>query len=114
LAIFFLIHLSAVFVGRLFLHLDTNFYFGVVGINSFPFNLFFIPYYGIAILSFFGHIASIHVKKVKRNFLGLTPNYQAKIILILGACIMFFIFYGLTNHFKGFTIPTEYKILVGK
>lgn len=114
LAIFFTIHLGAVLGGRYILKLDTNFYFGVVGINSFPFNLFFIPYYGIAIFSFFGHIASIHIKKVKRNFLGLTPNYQAKTILIIGACIMFFIFYGLTNHFKGVTIPIEYKILVGK
>jgi hypothetical protein len=29
LAIFFVIHLSAILGGRLFLHLDTNFYFGV-------------------------------------------------------------------------------------
>src|SRR4051812_12770314 len=29
LAIFFVIHVGAVFSGRLFLHLDTNFYFGV-------------------------------------------------------------------------------------
>ena len=44
LAMFFIIHLSAVLSGRLFQHLDTNFYFGVAGLNSFPFNLFFIPY----------------------------------------------------------------------
>jgi hypothetical protein len=41
LAIFFIIHLTAVLGGRLFLHLDTNFYFGVAGLNSFPTNLFF-------------------------------------------------------------------------
>lgn len=76
LAFFFIIHLSAVLSGRLFLQLDTNFYFGVAGLNSFPFNLFFIPYYGLAILSFFGHIASIHNKKMKETIFGLSPNIQ--------------------------------------
>jgi hypothetical protein len=114
LAFFFVIHLSAVLVGRLFLHLDTNFYFGVAGLNSFPFNLFFIPYYGLAILSFFGHIASIHNKKVKTSILNLTPLQQAKAIFIFGLILTITIFYGLTNHFNGVTIPSEYNILIGK
>lgn len=114
LAIFFIIHLSAVLGGRLFLHLDTNFYFGVAGLNSFPLNLFFIPYYGFAIISFFGHIASIHNKKMKQVIFGLTPNGQSKAILIFGFCLTIIIFYGLTNHFQGVTIPSEYNILIGK
>jgi hypothetical protein len=114
LAIFLIIHLSAVLGGRLFLHLNTNFYFGVAGLNSFPFNLFFIPYYGFAIVSFFGHIASVHNKKMKNNILNLTPEQQAKSILIFGFVLTVTIFYGLTNHFDGVTIPNEYKILIGK
>ena len=114
LAIFFIIHLSAVFGGRLILDLDTNFYFGVAGLNSFPLNLFFIPYYGLAILSFFGHIASIHSKKMKTNILNLTPKQQAKAILIFGVALTIILFYGLTNHFHGVTIPKEYNILIGK
>jgi hypothetical protein len=114
LAIFFVIHLSAVLGGRLFLHLDTNVYFGVAGLNTFPFNLFFIPYYGLAIFSFFGHIAAIHHKKMNQNILGLTPNVQAKAILIGGICLTLVIFYGLTNHFKGVKIPATYNVLIGK
>jgi hypothetical protein len=114
LAIFFVIHLSAVLGGRLFLHLDTNVYFGVAGLNTFPFNLFFIPYYGLAIISFFGHIAAIHHKKMNQNILGLTPNAQAKAILIGGICLTLVIFYGLTNHFKGVKIPATYNVLIGK
>lgn len=114
LAIFFVIHLSAVLGGRLFLHLDTNFYFGVAGLNSFPFNLFFIPYYGFAIISFFGHIAAIHSKKMKQNILGLTPNRQSKIILTFWVCLTIAIFCGLTNRFQGVEIPTEYNVLIGK
>lgn len=114
LAIFFVIHLSAVLAGRLFLHLDTNFYFGVAGLNSFPFNLFFIPYYGLAISSFFGHIACIHHKKMKHIIFGVTPNEQSKAIILFGVCTTIVIFYGLTNHFKGVKIPSEYNVLIGK
>jgi hypothetical protein len=114
LAIFFIIHLSAVIGGRLFLQLDTNFYFGVAGLNSFPFNLFFIPYYGLAILSFFGHIAAIHNKKMQQTIFCFTPRRQSTAILILGFCFTMVIFYGLTNHFEGVVIPKEYEILIGK
>jgi len=114
LAIFFVIHLSAVLGGRLFLNLDTNFYFGVAGLNSFPLNLFFIPYYALAIISFFGHIACIHNKKMKQNIFGITPDGQSKAILIFGICLTTVILYGLTNHFNGVKIPTEYNILIGK
>jgi hypothetical protein len=114
LAIFFIIHLSAVLSGRLFLHLDTNFYFGVAGLNSFPLNLFFIPYYGLAILSFFGHIASIHSKKMKQNIFGWSPNSQSIVILCFGLVLTIVIFYGLTNRFIGVTIPEEYEVLIGK
>ncbi len=114
LAVFFLFHLAAVFVGRYFLDLDTNFYFGVAGLNNFPTNLFFIPYYALAIISFFGHIAAIHSKKMKRNILGLTPSVQSIIIIALGMCLTIIMFYGLTNHFRGVELPTEYNLLIGK
>jgi hypothetical protein len=114
LAIFFVIHLSAVFAGRLVLNLDTNFYFGVAGLNSFPFNLFFIPYYSLAIFSFFGHIASIHNKKMKITLFGLTAINQSKLILVFGIALTIILMYGLTDHFKGVEIPTEYNILIGK
>ena len=114
LAFFFVIHLSAVLVGRYILNLDTNFYFGVAGLNSFPFNLFFIPYYGLAIFSIFGHIASIHNKKMNSSILYLMPKNQAKIILLFGLVLTLIIFYGLTNRFQGVQIPKEYNILIGK
>jgi hypothetical protein len=114
LASFFVIHLSAVLIGRLALHLDTNFYFGVAGLNTFPMNLFFIPYYGLAIFSFFGHIASIHYKKMRVPIFGLQPKGQANLILMFACLFLVVLFYGLTNHFKGVVIPKEYNILIGK
>jgi hypothetical protein len=112
IAFFLIIHVSAVLVGRLVLKLDTNFYFGVAGIHSYPVNLFFIPYYALAIVAFFGHISSVHSKKMKWNILGFTPDVQAKLILIFGILLTVFIFFGLTNHFKGVTIPSEYQALI--
>jgi hypothetical protein len=114
LALFFVIHLSAILGGRFVLKLDTNFYFGVAGLNTFPFNLFFVPYYGLAILAFFGHVAAIHVKKMKNSVLGLTPQQQSKVILVFGMALTILIFYGLTNEFKGVEIPEDYQILIGK
>lgn len=114
LALFFLIHLGAVLTGRYVMHLDTNFYFGVAGLNTFPFSLFFIPYYGLAILSFFGHVASIHSKKMQRHVAGLSPTGQANLLLILGWALTVVIFYGLTNRFRGVMIPAEYGVMVGR
>lgn len=114
LAFFLVIHVSAILVGRFILKLDTNFYFGAAGINSFPVNLFFIPYYALAILSFFGHLAAIHHKKMNRSVAGLAPVQQAWVILLFGAGLTLVILYGLTNQFKGIELPDEYRILTGQ
>lgn len=114
LAAFFLIHVSAVFFGRFFQHLDTNFYFGAAGLNTFPFSLFFIPYYGLAILSFFAHIAAVHAKKMKRRIYGLTPRQQSFIIFFSGLVVAILILYGLTDHFEGVLIPPEYEIRINR
>lgn len=112
LAIFFVIHLSAVMVGRFILQLDTNFYFGVAGLNQFPFNLFFIPYYSLAIFSFFAHISSVHYRKKKER--NRDARKQSRLIIIVGIVMVFILMYGLTNGFNGITIPSEYWILIGK
>ncbi len=114
LALFFLVHVGAVLSGRLLLHLDTNFYFGVAGLNTFPFSLFFVPYYGLAIVSFFGHVAAIHQQKMTRSIAGLSPTGQAMGILLVGVVLTVIIFYGLTNGFRGVVIPATYGVLVGK
>ena len=114
LAFFLVIHLGAVFVGRYLLNLDTNFYFGVAGLNTFPFNLFFIPYYGLATLSFFGHLAAIHFHKMKIEVIGLTVEQQSRLILIKGIIVTLVLLYGLTNGFTGVEIPVEYHIMIGK
>lgn len=114
LAVFLIIHLSAVWAGRLFLKLDTNLYFGIAGLNSFPHLLFFIPYYSLAILAFFAHLAAVHDKKMKADILGLSPRRQAYGFIAIGILVVGLSMFGLTNGFKGADIPALYNVLVGK
>lgn len=57
LAVFLLLHVGAVLTGRIALGLDTNFHFAAAGFHVMPFPLFFIPYYFLAVLAFFTHLA---------------------------------------------------------
>lgn len=98
LLFFLTVHLAAVLGARYFLQMDTNFYFGVSGINTFPLNLFFIPYYGLAIMALFGHFASINRKHAKK-------------IVATGLMLTIVLFYGFTNGFKGVEIPKSYDLL---
>jgi len=114
LAFFFMMHVGAVLMGRFYLGLDTNFYFGVAGLNTFPLNLFFVPYYGLAILAFFGHISAIHFMKMRKELLGISVRNQSKLILVIGAIVTLLIFYGTTNGFTGVEIPEAYDVMLGK
>lgn len=114
LSLFLMIHLGAVLAGRWALHLDTNFYFAAAGLNTFPFLLFFIPYYGLAILAITVHLAAIHSRKMQHNVLGIKPNHQALVMIAIGLLATFLILYGMTGHFRGVEIPAGYGVLVGK
>lgn len=110
LAFFFVNHLLAIVVGRYVLQLDTNLYFGATGLNSFPYGLFFIPYYSLAILSFFAHMAAIHARSMRITLLGLSPVGQAYLIIAVGATCTLLTLYGLTGGFQGLDIPQLYQL----
>ena len=114
LAFFFVFHIGAVMMGRFYMQLDTNIYFGVAGLNTYPFYLFFVPYYGLAILSFFGHIAAIHSHKMEKEIIGMSVEQQSRGILFVGFIITLIIFYGLTNGLTGVELPKAYHIMIGK
>ncbi len=114
LAFFLVIHLSAVMSGRYLFQLDTNLYFGAAGVNAFPLYFFFVPYYGLAIMAFFAHVASIHHKKMKHSLLGLSVTQQSMALLGIGFLLMLAIFYGLTDHFQGLAMPEGANTLLDK
>jgi succinate dehydrogenase/fumarate reductase cytochrome b subunit len=53
---FLLIHVSAVLFGRVVLDLDTNVHFAAAGLQAWPYSLFFVPYYFLAVLAVFTHL----------------------------------------------------------
>jgi len=54
-ALFVAIHVTAVMAGRVS-GLDTNFYFAAAGLHVWPFVLFFVPYYFLAVAALFVHL----------------------------------------------------------
>ncbi len=112
LAFFMIFHLSAVFIGRYILNVDTNFYFGVAGLNVFPLCLFFLPYYGLAIFSAFSHIAIAFAKR-HENFLIVTSK-EKKLVCIISVSVVVtgLILYGTTNGFRGYEIPKAYHLMI--
>jgi hypothetical protein len=54
LALFLAIHVGAVLAGRAS-GLDTNFHFAAAGLHVWPFVLFFVPYYFLAVAALFVH-----------------------------------------------------------
>jgi succinate dehydrogenase/fumarate reductase cytochrome b subunit len=57
LAFFLIVHVGSVLFGRTALHLDTNFYFAAAGLHVAPFQFFFAPYYFLAVVALFAHVA---------------------------------------------------------
>lgn len=107
---FLLFHTSAVLAGRYVLGVDTNLYFGAAGLNAFPACLFFVPYYGLAISSFFAHLASIHYYKMQKWTSEPSARWQSWTILIIGACMAMAILGGLTSGGQGLYIPAAYAL----
>lgn len=86
--VYFLIsHTSAIFVGRYYLRVDTNLYFGAAVVNISPALYFFIFHYGLAILAFFTHVGSLHFFRMQKHVSRKHANRQAWVILISGAVL---------------------------
>ena len=108
LAFFLLVHVSAILFGRGVLHLDTNFYYAAAGFHVPPFQLFFAPYYFLAVVALFTHLAcAIYWWRLAagRQPTGLVIAVPAT----LGVAISMFIVLSLSGVFYPVDIPAEYK-----
>jgi len=113
LAVFLIIHPMAIFAGRFYFEVDTNFWFGAMVVNIFPLPLFYGPYYFLGVFSFFTHIACVHRKKVTALGWNVAADTHAKIIMAIGAIVGLLILAGFTGFFQGLSIPVEYRNLMG-
>jgi hypothetical protein len=79
LALFLAIHVAAVLFGRVVSGLDTNLHFAAAGLHVQPFQLFFLPYYFLAVAALFAHLGCVVSRRAVR-----TPGLRA---FTLGASV---------------------------
>jgi hypothetical protein len=96
LSFFIVAHVVAVLSARA-TGIDTNFLFGVAGLNTWPFVLIFVPYYSAAIWSFLVHVAV----NQKRAFLRSA-------LLVLAFAFPPVLLYNM----RGFEIPASSQVLM--
>lgn len=114
LAFFLLVHTGAVLSGRALLGLDTNLYFAAAGINTFPFSLFFVPYYFLAVMAVFGHLASLHYQKGAPRWGEVRARRQALGLGGAGLVLALLILLAMSNRLQGLPIPPRYLQSLGR
>lgn len=113
LAFFLINHVGAVIFGRSALDLDTNFYFAAAGLHISPFQYFFIPYYFLAVVAIFTHLACAFHWLTREHLETRVRNRFGYAISSLGALLSFLILLAFSGGLYPVDIPNEYKATFG-
>ena len=108
LSFFLLVHVGAVLYGRAALNLNTNFYFAAAGFHVAPFQFFFAPYYFLAVVALFTHLACAaywHSQDLSR----LTKVLVVAVPSALGAIASLLIVLSLAGALFPLNVPAEYR-----
>ena len=112
LALFLLVHVTAVLFGRAVLSLDTNFYFAAAGFHVPPYEWFFAPYYMLAVQALFAHLGCAF----DWQFQEFAPR-RAKVglasALVVGSVVSLAISLSLAGKLQPVSVPAEYKATYG-
>jgi hypothetical protein len=103
LALFLLIHVAAIFYGRVVAGLDTNFHYAAAGLHVGPFVYFFAPYYFLAVLALFTHLGCAMSWRVRRRALVVALASCA------GAAIAALILAALMGKVHPYEVPQKYR-----
>jgi hypothetical protein len=107
LALFLVVHVSAVMYGRWALRLDTNFYFAAAGFHVPPFQYFFVPYYFLAVVAVFTHVACVGYWRVQARapWRGLVVALP----ILVGTVVSSLIILSLAGKILPFEVPAKYN-----
>lgn len=108
LAFFLLIHVGAVLAGRLLMGLDTNFYFAAAGMHVSPFQWYFVPYYFLAVVAIFVHVACGLHWLLRHHMNEAARNLAAGIAVLVGVVLAVVIVSALAGVFYEVAVPPEY------
>jgi hypothetical protein len=100
LSAFMAIHVCAILAGRFVQGLDTNLWFGIAGFHIWPWQFFFVPYYGLAIIAYFTHMGFV----MQRAF-GMAAVKPAVVIGCIVAVAVLSLSSGLVHDMP---VPPEY------
>ena len=108
LALFLCIHVGAVLSGRAALGLETNFYFAAAGMHVGWYALFFVPYYGLAVVALFAHLgcALYWMLESKAEPVRRGVVYSS---MIAGVVVAALILLALGGAFSAIEIPAQYR-----
>lgn len=109
LAFFLLIYVLAVLSGRVVFKLDTNFYYAAAGLNITPFQAFFLPYYFLAVVALFTHVACALHWLGRARFTERIRNNVGYVAILLGIVLSAIIVATFMGAFYTVDIPTEYR-----
>lgn len=109
LAFFLLVHVGAVLFGRAVLNLDTNFYYAAAGMHVPPFQYYFVPYYFLAVVAIFGHIACAAHWFTRENLSEVSRNYFGYVIIVVGALASTLIVAAFAGAYYDIRVPQEYR-----
>lgn len=114
LVFFFINHVGAIIVGRAVLDLDTNFYFAAAGMHISPFWYFFVPYYFLAVVAVFAHLACAFHWLTRERLGPSVRNGIGFVIISLGAVTSLLIVSAFAGSFYDMKIPPEYMAPYGE
>jgi succinate dehydrogenase/fumarate reductase cytochrome b subunit len=109
LAYFLLVHVGSVLFGRAALKLDTNFYYAAAGMHVPPFHYYFLPYYFLAIIAFFGHSACAVHWLTRKALSEPSRNYFGRAVLTAGVATAALIVAAFAGVFYDIQVPQEYR-----
>jgi hypothetical protein len=104
LALFVLIHVGAVLVGRSVLELDTNVHFAAAGLQAWPYQLFFIPYYFLALVAVFAHLGCALARRARS-----APALAAGLPLAAGVVFSGLVLAALMGKLYPYEVPQAYR-----
>lgn len=106
MALFLLIHVSAVLFGRAVLGLDTNVHFAAAGLQAWPYSLFFVPYYFLAVLALFTHLGCALARRARP-----APGRRTAAVVVamcLGAVVSGIVVAALMGMLYPYGVPQAY------
>ncbi|MEM8594488.1 MAG: hypothetical protein AAGF06_06710, partial [Pseudomonadota bacterium] len=109
LAFFLLNHVGAVLFARTVSGLDTNVYFGIAGFHVAPFQMLFIPYYFLAMLALFVHIASAVYWLTRKQLDEVARHRMAVLIILFGVSVSIMYILLFCGVFSDIVIHDAYR-----